>query len=950
MIKKLVAVVLLMGAGFTVLYLATGGESLASFGAGETVGQEPETGAPGIRVPIGDEQEGETGENLTVSYRGELEINELREITLSDGSHRHIELYKLHSNNSFPRNDGTWELQDVTVRFYETRGTPEEPIAVEAGVLRAQLAYVEIGKDNEGNRSVAMDKDIVLDRAVLVTGEHARIKNLSMTMERALVRSTESALFVRTADDNMPFEIEIAAADGPATLSGRGLTAEFPVSEEPGQPRPMIIEVTRDPVLIHRGAHGDSRLAADGPLTYRENADTGIAHISAEGHVQIDSAGALVTSGSSAGAEAQSLIASGDRLRATLRRSPATTGSGSPRVAWRSMHLVGSAETPAGLVGRGMVLTCDAVDVTPNIEGEPWLFTASGKPRLEHEENGRTMRFAAAERIHLVRIAPHLSPWLRGRGWSRWTASPQLGELLIFEGASSLELPHGEDLLTLHAQDGLRVLRGLEGTGQMTVLGLGEVQLDSDGTEDRLHLTGSDGFLLHVDVDGQTLRLGPRTTNPHHRFELATADMTARGSGAFTLVRPAATDQPGEITLSSPNSDIELTIPGTEGRLGQVATLTAAFGQGQMRQFDARGTACRLLWQGEQGQIDGTAVRIHSETAETWILRGSPAVVVSDRGTFEGAHIRIVQLTEKDTLLEATGQARLRAKDFGLVGAPAESDGQVDLTADRILYLPFAAPAAAATQLVWPEQPTSLLTPHLLAWRDVVVQHLDAKGHPVNHARGETLVVEIGDAPTGQLRGSPAVVTRRDPAGQSVVAIAPVVTFAGSGGQDLSLIPTDGGQTEITIGNRRGPLATLGQTEGTTRIVCTGPIDVAEDQVLFGGPVTVTSLGPDGEDEPDGFHAAAERMRMGRNPETGEFESIHTSNGTALRWRGIKLRGSEVSLDLVRHWCSLRDRDNRASLTLPSGYSGRCSRAEFNYLTYESKVWGIWMTEDRATK
>ena len=952
MIKKLIAVVLLMSAGFTVLYLATGGESLASLGAAEKVGQDPskEDSSPGIRVPLGDEHQSEVGEDLTVSYRGELEINEQREIALPDGSLVHIELYKLHSKNSFPQNDGTWELQDVTVRFYETRETSDDPVAVEAGVLRAQTAYVEIGRDGDGNRSVAMDKDIVLDKAKLVTGDQARVKNLSMTIDRALVRSTESALSVRTAADNMPFVIEIAASDGPATLSGLGLDAEFPVNQTANGSQPMAIKVMRDPVLVHSGAGGESRLTADGPLTYREDPDRGLAHIAAAGHVKLDSAAGLIAGDGSEPDGSQSMVATGDSLQATMRRSKADTNGGSPRIAWHSMHLEGSDDVPAGLVGRGMALTCEAVDVAPNADGEPWLFTASGNPRLKHEEDGREMRFKAAERIHLVRIAPHLDPWLGGRGWSRWTAGPQIGELLIFEGASSLELPNGRDLLEVDASGGLRVLRGLEGTQQMTVLGRGDVQVASDGSTDQLRLSGNDGFLLHVNDSGHALRLGPRAATHGHRFQLETGELSARGSGAFSLFRPADEGQPGSISLSSPNADIDLTIPGTEGKLSHVATLTAAFQGGQVREFDAQGEACRLAWQDDQGKIDGTAARVHSTAPETWLLDGAPAVVVSDRGTFEGEHIRVVRLSEEASLLEASGEARLRARDFKLDKEPSSGDQRVSLDADRILYLPFAAARGAATTIKWSGETLSVDSPHLLAAGDVIVRQLAADDQPLNDARGDHLVIALDEEPKGRLRGAPATVTRRDTAGQRVVAVAPVVTFTGGDGQDLSLLPGDTGHTEITIGNRRGPLSSFGKDGGSTRITCQGSVDVTASAVNFDGPVKVTSLDPDGDLEREGFHATAARMQMGRNTETGEFENVRTSRSTELRWRGIEVRGSEVALDLVKHWCTLHDANNRASLVLPSGYSGLCSRAEFNYLTYESKVWGIWMAEGRTTK
>lgn len=955
MIKKTLAFVLLMAAGFFILYAATGGESLAGLGGPGHVRQVDvvEDEGVGILVPI--EEEREAGDGVRVSYTGGGTIGEVTEVELPDGSVKQLDLYRLVFVDGRPRRDlgGIYELEDVTVTFYETKGTDEAPESVEAGVLRARLAYVELGLDEEGNRSVAMDRDIDLRDAVLVTGEEARVKNVKLTVERALVRSTATKLLLRTATEDQPFTLEIQAADGPATLSGRGLNAEFPMNEGETEASSANVTVSSEALFVHTGRAGESRLSADGPLTYVEDPKTGVAVISAVGHVRVQGAGAGLTEASD-DAAAEPLVATGDRLRATLLRSKAKSASGKPQIAWRTMHLIGTEATPAGIHGRGLNLTCQAVDVTPNLEGEPWLFTASGQPVLDYEVDGRTMRFEAAERIHLVRLTPYFEPLLRGRGWSSWNVGPYVGDLFIFEGRSSLVLPHQDSELVLRADRGLRVLRGVEGTELMTVVGLGAIELETRGQEDPLSVSGNDGFRLFSDHTGQTLQLGPLTADRHHRFSLATAELEAEGSGSFRLFRPTSADQPGEIRLESPDSDIELTIPGTQGSLRQVATLTAAFDTGALRSFDALGEACRLVWRGDEGEVDGIAQHIYSTSANTWFLDGTPAVVVHDKGTFEGEHIKIIRLSADSTILEATGHAHLLASQ--LPGSAEKQAGRLDLAADRIVYLPFLAPPLAGLIPGWPpvprfllEIPSSAERPHLVARGKVVVEHLDLDDQPLSHAEGNDLVLELGDEPAGRLLGAPAVVTRRDSAGQDIRAEAPVVVLAG-GSQELSLRPLGEERTQIVIGNRQGPLASFGSPDGSTHMLCDGAIDVDDAKIGFNGPTRITSLGPDGEPEADGFHVAAGRMHMGRDPETGEIVSVHMTDGSDLRWRGIEVDARDVSLDLVRHMGIVVDQDGAASVRLPNGSRGRFSRFEFNYLTYESTAWHSQLKGDRTAK
>jgi hypothetical protein len=949
-IKKAIAFVVLVAGGFAAVYWITAGDlvrparSASTQPAPAPAPKRSEPQGDGFVVELGTHRE-HVGSEITINYEGPFHLEFTREVVLPDGALRNQLLYILDSANSRLLRDGRQELEDVNVTFFEAPRDPRAETQVEAGRLHARRAYLQVGVDEKGRSSVAKDKDIDLLDAVLESGASEAAKGLRLNIDHARVRATDDGAHVATPDEQAPIRAELQGSERPAVLTGRGLVAWFPLRQEQraeADARPASIEVLHDPQIVLEGPQGENRISGRGPLRYTEDARTGRAEIALEGDVEIH--GDLSAGGSS---ESAPVRAFGDRLRARLSR---TKGTGTaPSMRWSAVRLTGA---PAGLRGQGIDLSCEAIDVTPNADGEPWLFTARGRPRLVSQAEEQPMQFTAADRIHLVRTPAYLRPWLQGRGWSATASTPQLTELLVFCGATSLTLPQEGKTMVIEAPDGLRVLRTAEPDGPIAVFGAGPVALASENAASPMKLDGT-GFLLFADARGQHLRLGPRTASAAHRFAVTTGDLTVTGSGSCRLSQPAAKGAPGSIAIDSPAADLELTMRGTGGSLRHAAALTAQFTAGGapgagaaagLLAFDARGPKCELAWSGEGQSFRGHAARISGD-ASTYRLHGAPAEIVSEQGTFRGEEIRIVQLGKQHTLVQASGSAHVIVDRLPDADPNAPRAG-LDLRADRIDLVPFAAP-----RVRWslargePLLPGSLSARHLIARGNVVAMQLAADREPVSRAAGESLVLALGDDPAGRLLGAPALLTTDD--GQRMTARAPEILLTGKAGT-VQLRPGDDVVT-LELSNRRGRFADFGSPGGSTRVECRGVVDADQHRVDFLGPVETVGLREDGSPDPAGLRLNARSMYMVRDAD-GQPERVHAEGGTELAWRGMEVIASDLDLDLVKHLCTVIDRDLRARVSMPGTFKGRCSRAELNYLTYESVIWNGQVAGDRSRR
>ena len=954
MIKRVLAFVALLVLGFATLYFVSGDDSLARLGSGTEKIKKPtadrETSSEQrVVMPLSEGQNSIAGE-VEVGYTGEFRVAPPRDVPLPDGRILQLPIYEIYAANSVPIRDGRQELTDVRVEFFEIRDDRDEPYTVSAAVLIADTARIALGRDDKGASSVAKDKDIDLLGAVLTTGPESRVENLELRIEHATVRITDDWMRLATVRDDDPVTLELAHEQGPLNLTGKGLKGRFPVhrpSEESSADDARIeVEILQQPLLVHGGTAGESRLSATGPLRYVEDQRTGLASITVDGDVEIEGRGLLAAGEDDGGAGTEPLVAFGDHLEATLRRGADSAGD-SPRVLWRDVYLAGSEQRRAGLRGQGMNLACDDISITPSLRGEPWLITANGTPALRQEVDGQTLQFEAAERIHLIRLQAHLEPWLAGRGWGRTIASAQPTQLLVFTGKSLLTLPGEESELVLASENGLRVLRGDDADAPFSVLGLGAVDLTSIEADTRLTVKGNHGFALHSGAEGQDLRLGPADISDKHRFEVQSGELTARGTGRCRLFRPLSPEQPGRITLESPSDDLSFTLA-SGGSLHGAAHLQASFDRAGIQSFRARGPACRIDWADETQRVEGLATEIVSSSPSSFELRGTPARVVSDRGTLDGKTIYIERLDDEHTMLVARGGAHLVGTELF---ENERAKGQLELDAETIAYLPVLRDAdRPRSSLPWSAELPALdpSVPTLVAEVGVEVRNFDEDGEAMDSARGDTLVLQLGDDTVGCLRGEPATLARTDAAGQNISGTAPEILLRGAKAEQASLHPRGEQYPTISIANRKGEMRDFGVEGGHTEIVCHGVIELDGEDIGFGAPVEVTSRLRDGSIDPNGFHLDTQSMRMLRDRDTGEVAQILAGQGTHLRWRSIEATAWELSLDLATHvGTAVSGPDDPARVWSPR-FRGTCSRAEFNYLTYEVEAWHVVGEGERA--
>ncbi|MEM7203804.1 MAG: hypothetical protein AAF628_26310 [Planctomycetota bacterium] len=950
MIKKALLFILLVSIGFSGVYYATGGGEIARFGEDARLeartGQDSTPRDRGVVIPQGDGSE--LGEHLKVTMTGSFELRQTRDVPLPDGGIRAVPVYELRAEKNEPLPDGRQELTGVTVVFYEADRTLGSQV-VEAGTLRADRAEISVGLDERGQRSVATDKDVVLHNAVLTTTANGRIKNLRLELTQALVRATDRAISLRTATDDQEFSLRIRE-EQELSLTGRGLRARFPLAvADAGEPDPtdrISIQVSSAAELVHGSARGPATLRSDGPLSYIENPSSGLARVAARRRVSVTAQ--LPESGEASAASA--LTARGDRLEATLQRGRESSRQGSqPRARWRSILLTGA---PATLEMADLEVDCESLHVAPNLSGTPWLVTASGNPRVAYEVDGETMRLQTSGRAHVVYVRERVRAWLRPMGIRGSDFPRQAHWLLTLNGRSTVALEREDAAFDLAAEEGLRILRDAQNL-VTSVIGRGAVDITAQQAGEPTVITGSDGFLLQHGPQGQTLFLGPRQPDPAHRFTVRSRDLLCEGSGACRWFQPADPEAPGELTLDSPAADLSLSLKGREGRLRQVAQLTARFVGEAVDRFEARGAECLLDATADDQAISGAAEHIVGTAA--WMrLSGWPARVVSSgSGMLEGHTVEITRLGGDAVALAAEGNAALCVTE----AAGGDQLGQdVELTAERIAVLPFLAPpAAVGLQTSWAPVLLAGLQPlsrrHLFAWGQVHARLVEA-GAPPSEASGETMVL-WGDegAAAAVLRGAPATFLRRDEGAQDIAGEAPVIRLARTEGRGewVKLCRTADGLPSITMRHHEGSGSRLGAPGGSSRLECDGDLGLEPLMIVPDGPVTIVSLTAAGVIDPAGLQMQAGSMRARRAATDGQLTEIEAWGGAELDWGSIESAADRLHVDLLTETCRIVDANGTAWVQLP-GVRIVCAIAEFNYRTYESAAWHTLITGEQSTR
>ncbi|HEX6811481.1 MAG TPA: hypothetical protein VF384_07650 [Planctomycetota bacterium] len=555
--KRLLAFLLLLGGGIALLLLAIGDEAaVRANGSSRTAPPAPP--ATGIEIKQGSRV------GATVSSSGSFRKPHYRTIVLPDGREKKEETFILNAKDSKTVDAGRQQLDGVEVQLFED--------GKHAADLLARQAFVELGRDANGQPELQRDKDVDLRDAVFVTRPDSRMPGVRLEIGDARARVGDLELVIKTAPEQPVLLVVGGAAEGGAdgrpaepedkrnarrrgTLRGKGLEARLPRDARSEMQRAEIL-IRRDPVLETGGAVVQSR----GSMRYEEDMKAGTARVTLADGVQLDLRRGVSMSGlgdvKSTADDGSGMLSHvrGDQFTGWLLRSrQLVEGRERNELVWRRLMVTGA---PASVDVAGGRLHTPRITVLPGPFGEPFLVTAhGGESRVEQttlREGSKQKELftgVSPQRIHLARPADFAGPLHRSFGFPEWTLGP-LNDLRIvaFEGGSRIHSASS----TLEASDGLQAF-GSEGSDHAIARGFGNVRIEQkakkDGDAD-LVATGNDGFWLRTTEDSELLRLGPpaadladeRASWRSHRYDVQHGGMSLAGQGAAQFERTGERD------------------------------------------------------------------------------------------------------------------------------------------------------------------------------------------------------------------------------------------------------------------------------------------------------------------------------------------------------------------------------------------------------------------------
>lgn len=915
--RKILTFLALVSVSAVVLHLTIGFENFtdAVVREGDQPLTRPEEDKKSTPLMQTDKKGREQEVNISVSGKLTLPMR-VERVVLEGGYELLIPLYTLHAEDSEPVEDDLFRLEGVRVVFQEA-GVDENgvPTAVDVGELVASTAFVQLGRDANGAPSaIKEDKDIDLRDVEFTTQPGARIKNMHLTVDRILVRSSEESTRLRTPTADQRFELTIRDKDE-IVMTGRGLDATIPSDRVDPATRQMQINVLSEPVL----QRADLSLKASGELAYRESMASGVAKISLAEDVEIRGL---------AGSDLGDMVAKGDQLDAVLVRRGSGQSSGA---VWQSIRLGGE---NVALSSQDLALRCRQMDVSPGVGGDPYLITADGlgSPVTLEQGGANSLAFSASGRIHLCRVHQYFDPIYRGFGIPAGSTSSWASQLIIFEGDSVVE-DEGSGLF-ISASDGMQLLRSDVSTGPSLAMGLGKVAV----TNTDLQMSGNAGFTLWQQPLEQKLRLGPAIASANHAFSLDSADgLSFSGHGLCQVLQAA--DGHAAMTLESPLED--LVLEQESARLEGVRRLEAELFEGKPTSLFATGTECHLERKTSDPaeSIEGFASSISSSDGRNFALLGSPARLNRelDGSKLEAPTIDIYQIAEGEVMVLAEGPEDSQAKVY-LIQEAAESGAnasRIQLEANSIRLLPRLVPTdvrrLASLHLGAPGM--SVDQPHVLASNKVSVTQEAEDGSLLARAYGDAFLMRISER-AGLLTGAPAIIQRNQEDGKQVTARARKVRFESAldGDPVMVLRPTPGYPPVLEVSGLSGD--EFGDFENI-RVTCQGDIYAHPDKVDFLGAVEVEQLDAEGNVDPS-MSLTADRMEMlsdGR-----QLREIVAYGDAEFSFNQVQASGDRLIIDVVETSC-LAIGDGRNVHIVYPGSLFRARMLEINYRSMDLKSW-----------
>lgn len=968
--KRALLFFVLLALGFVALRLAIGDDEIVT-ASGPVATNEQKTDEPeshGAGVPI---QQGQIG--ATWQTYGGSRYRKVKTIPQPDGSERNEPMYDLDWKDSAPVREGLQRLDQVTVIFYD-RG-------VEAATLTSKQAFVELGKDLSGKPSLREDKEIDLREAIFETLPDSRAAGLRLELERALVLVREDYIQLRTPNETDPV---LLVLDGRSTgsLRGKGLLSRFPRDRRSAMQR-ADIDILHDPELIANGL----AVRARGRMHYAEDMTSGAAQITVDDDVVADfaQAGGLRLRGFD-GKDATSpndgkATVRGDQFTGWLQRHKVRKDNGGTReeLGWHFVQLRGA---PAVIDAPGLHLTTPDLTLQPGMSGEPFVVTASGGQSrleqvlsLEQIDKGEVAFVGESpRRIHLLRPGSQASALLGAYGFPQWTLQQlETQQAVAFEGRANV---HGGDR-SLQASRGLQIFRPGSSGSSAVVQGFGDVHIEQRAGKELkkdLIANGSDGFVMRLLPDHETLDLGPirdaaTAANGawhNHRYDIRYGTAKIDGTGACHVERRGTIT---ELLLRAPGSEIRGQLGELAGELSQVRSLRAELDGEEVKSFALTGIPALATFVHEQDHLIATAPRLEqngpaslsllppatdgdltlwhglaSEDALPKLRRTSPATTT--RGAEDVAtsapRIDVHYLGAQNVLVDALADGTTPARANGtLQRLDQPKPTTLALDAQRLRLLPYALPPqvlsahqSGTTGLLAQLPAFALGQAWVLA--DQVAQltiddaehgHVEGRGRTLLLSRGADAALFVGD-PDAM---TPAFVTRSNE-GRSITATgARIRVFRDTDvrlqalrafpGHSIFLLPT-------VVLHEPGSSNALAHVQAT----CRGDIEVLPEAVVFLGPVVANGVTPEDSIDPNGIHIEANQLRLNRKAK-GEVVKILGQDVT-MAWRDLTAVSSSVEVDLREGHHQLLARDpNGARINFADGRRVVAERLDVNYDT-----------------
>jgi hypothetical protein len=981
-VKRLIAFIALLALGILVLKLAVGDEpAVRAKEAPVTKQKKPRkrSEAPAVRL-----QQGNVGTSVTQS--GPLKFSEWREIDLGGSRVRKEEVFILTTKDSRPIGEGLQQLIDVNMELFDK--------GKHAATIIASDAFVELGRDANGNPTFQEQKKVELRNAVVTTEDGSQMAGVRLELGDATITVGDNEVQLTTEAD----QFVTVTIDGkfPVTLTGTGASARLPRNKNSGLQKASVT-IQTNPVLTTK----DLSVKASGRMHYVEDTVTGKAQISIDDNVQLDMMASNLRLPESS-PEKQGDISTqtavetritGDQFTGWLLRNKITDKSlkrqrsnfaSRDSMAWHRLVLAGA---PARINGPGVNILTPRITVRTTALGDPYVVTAhGGESRIEQTDFRPTkdqpspLVGVSKRRIHITRPLDSVGALHRSMGFPQWTLSPLKQQpIVIFEGASKL----ASGARSVTASDGFVLVRNLsheagviQGIGSVTALQRGEQELGSNKPAPDLIAKGNDGMLLAVSQNQQRLQLGPAVREESsqwrdHRYSIKHGSVDVRGLGACEVTRQGNRTN---LSLLAPHDQIEANFDAQGIELRGVRQLRATLENKTLTNLDVGGlptqatitnsTENMIVQAPRIRQIGPRSLRLlpmdldESPWSEINAINRLPRLVRTwdvtdmDGQTREqsievmGPRIDIHHAGGESAMVDAHAEGDELPRIYAKVHQPgAKSAMTVTCAAKQMQLLPFIVSSevramhfGGTTRLIRDTISRSLASPWMIFDH---VRDFQLDDEQQGHIRGTGDRLFISQSAAGMLfignpdNQSPAVV-ERTLRGRSVVMEGARVRISKNADVSLSALGSFTDRSsfvppKLTMRNK-----SASGPLANIRAVCRGNIHIDPGAVRFEGPVEAHGLTKEGVDDPDGIYIDAKQLAMERQANTGEISNI-IGKDTTMQWTSLDADAAEIDIDVLRGHCIASDPDG-AQVELPDGRLLRSVRIFVNYKTWSFRT------------